>query len=97
VGAAILVGALSRFAWQPAAGSDDLPSRVARDYIRENEGWLDAAYTVENAPSRDSEGNAVVTVVHKDDLKARHPGGGKSLELHIDLQKKQVVKVLHFQ
>jgi hypothetical protein len=97
IGIAILVAALHQFASLPSRSSDDLPSSVARDYIAEKEGWPDAAYTVENTWRRDDEGNVIVNVVHKEDLKSHSVGGGKSLEMHIDLQRKEVVKVLHFQ
>jgi hypothetical protein len=82
----------------PFTGTEDPAAVVAREYVAAKEGWPASAYTVENRHTRDNEGNLIVNVVHEDDLK--NPmvvGGGKSLELHIDMGKRRVAKVLHFQ
>ena len=76
---------------------DDPAAVVAREYVTAKEGWPASAYTVENTHARDDEGHLIVNVVHKDDLNSLTVGGGKSLELHIDVEKWRVAKVLHFQ
>jgi hypothetical protein len=88
-----------RYAGMPSSeGLDDPATLIAREYIAAKENWQASAYTVENTQKLDSEGNVIVNVVHKDDLDRGYcVGGGKSLELHVDLRKRQVAKVLHFQ
>jgi hypothetical protein len=77
--------------------AEDPAAVVAREYVTAKEGWPASAYTVENTHTQDNEGNLVVNVIHQDDLKGSVRGGGKSVELHISLEKRRVVKELHFQ
>jgi hypothetical protein len=109
VGAAVIslavcfcISALALMLWHtgllPLPGTADPAAVVAREYVTANEGWPATAYTVENRRTWDNEGNLIVNVVHEDDLKSPMVrGGGKSLELHIDMGKGRVAKVLHFQ
>jgi hypothetical protein len=59
-------------------------------------GWQAGDYEVE-LTGTDSDGNAVVTLVHKDDKNARRPGGGKSVQLRISSKTYEVVRELAFQ
>jgi hypothetical protein len=81
----------------PPAGMEDPADVVAREYITAKEGWPASAYTVENTHTWDGDGNLIVNVIHKDDLTGLTVGGGKSLVLHIDLEKRRVAEILHFQ
>jgi hypothetical protein len=80
-----------------SAGAQDPAAVVAREYITAEEGWPASAYTVEDTHTRDGEGNLIVNVIHEDDRKTLTPGGGKSVQLHVDMGKRRVVKVLHSQ
>ena len=72
--------------------------KIVRDYISEKEGWAVDVYTITSKNVSDKEGNLIVNVIHKDDQKGvYHFGGGKSVELHIDIVNKVVVRELHFQ
>jgi hypothetical protein len=70
---------------------------IAADYVTKQKKWDGKDYRVEHLGWKDSSGHWVVHVVHKDDEAAAGPGGGKSLELHIDLAGKRVSRELHFQ
>jgi len=70
---------------------------IAREYIMAKEGWSPDAYMVKDTSTRDRAGNLIVNVIHKDDLKPPTVGGGKSVQLHIDMEGQRVVKILHFQ
>jgi hypothetical protein len=97
VGVALLAFSLRRPAPPGSGSSENLAIQVAREYVAANESWPESDYTVEDTHTQDNDGNLVISIIHKDDLKGLTPGGGKSVELHIDLGKRRVVKVLHFQ
>jgi hypothetical protein len=97
VGVALLIFSLRRLAPPVSGSSQDVAFQVAREYVAANESWPDSDYTLEDTHTEDKDGNLVINVIHKDDLKAQTPGGGKSVELHVDLGKRRVAKVLHFQ
>ena len=95
------IPALALLLWRAGTlwpiGGPDPAAVVARDYATEKEGWPESDYTVENTHRWDNEGNLIVNVIHNDDLKSPMAGGGKSVELHIDMGKRRVATVLHFQ
>ena len=70
---------------------------IARRYIAQNKGWAESEYTIRDSGRKDGSGNSIVTVVHRDDEKMTAPGGGKSVELRVDLPAGRVVKELRFQ
>jgi hypothetical protein len=97
VGVALLAFCLRGPARPGSGSSENLAVQVAREYVAANESWPESDYTVEDTHTRDSDGYLVIHVIHKDDLKGQTVGGGKSFELHIDLGKRRVAKILHFQ
>ena len=71
--------------------------QIARSYIAQEKGWSQTEYTIVQTDGKDDAGNFVVNARHKDDETLSVPGGGKSVELHIDPNTKRVVRELHFQ
>lgn len=71
--------------------------RIAKEYIAQKKGWADAEYTVRHTDKRDRAGHLIVNISHRDDLALAIPGGGKSVELHIDVKARRVVQELRFQ
>jgi hypothetical protein len=78
---------------------------AARRYAARKLGWADADYSVRCSGEREGD-NFLVQLVHKDDVRdalerARKGevqfGGGKSVLLHIDPVRDEVVKELHYQ
>ena len=59
-------------------------------------GWQSTDYTLE-ITGTDAEGNAVVTLSHVDDRRARTPGGGKSVSVRIEPKGYKVTRELAFQ
>jgi hypothetical protein len=48
------------------------------EYMTRTRGWARSEYRIENR------GPGVVAVIHREDERGGHPGGGKSVELHLD-------------
>jgi hypothetical protein len=74
-------------------------AQAATRYLHNEKAWADSDYSLEFLRV---EGNAscpviVFEAVHKDDLRACQRGGGKSLQLHVDPNKGQVVRELGYQ
>jgi hypothetical protein len=59
-------------------------------------GWSRSEYEVD-ITGTDADGNAVVTLRHVDDKKARAPGGGKSVQIRIETKGYTIVRELSFQ
>jgi hypothetical protein len=59
-------------------------------------GWPSTDYTLE-ITGTDAEGNAVVTLSHADDRRAKAPGGGKSVSVRVEPKGYRVVRELAFQ
>jgi hypothetical protein len=99
VGIAVLAVVPRRSAALRPLDMQDPVVRLAKEHISASEGWGDGTYAVENTFVKDGDGFLIVNVIHEDDLKAprRVPGGGKSLQLRVDPEKKRVVETLHFQ
>lgn len=71
--------------------------RIAKEYITRQKGWADTEYTVRHTDKRDRVGHLIVNISHRDDVALAVPGGGKSVELHIDVNARRVVQELRFQ
>ena len=71
--------------------------QIANSYIAQEKGWSPAEYTIVHTNRRDEAGNYVVNARHRDDETRVAPGGGKSVELHLDGNTRRVVQELHFQ
>lgn len=68
---------------------------LAETYIKRVKRWKDSDYCVEFSRL---EGNVIVIYVsHRDDDSSISPGGGKSLEVHIDGNNMKILKEMHFQ
>jgi hypothetical protein len=70
---------------------------IVREYVCITKKWQDDDYQIDFSYAREKEGNYLVTVVHKADLDNPIPGGGKSIQLRIDLRNKKVIQELAFQ
>jgi hypothetical protein len=72
-----------------------LVEQLATEYLQ-SKGWQESDYILE-IPRQQSGMNIVVDAIHKDDLQSRSRGGGRSLQIHINLSEKKVTKELSFQ
>ncbi len=98
IGVGVALALVMRHAGTPnAVGRENRATAVAREYVTAKEGWPATSYVIENTGELDANGNLIVNVIHEDDTKGDYVGGGKSVQLHIDIGRRQVVKVLHFQ
>jgi hypothetical protein len=70
---------------------------IVSKYISKKKGWGENDYRIVPSRGQDMEPTVIVMVVHKEDEMQAKPGGGKSLELYVDLEKKQVVRELGYQ
>ncbi|MBI1923165.1 hypothetical protein HYR99_02830 [Candidatus Poribacteria bacterium] len=70
---------------------------IARDYISQRKKWHSEEYRFESLGINDKEGCYILYVVHRDDERLILPVAGKSVELHINLDKKRVIRELHEQ
>ena len=59
--------------------------------------WRPGDFRLEPRGLTKGESHAVVWAVHREDETAVSPGGGKSVELHVDRKDYQVVRELRFQ
>lgn len=79
-----------------AEPNDDAKLReVVVKYVAATRSWPASDYTVQR--SRTEGPSVVFTVVHKDDEASALPGGGKSIEVHVDAATMEVSKALAFQ
>jgi hypothetical protein len=70
-------------------------SKVVQNYVVQNKNWPSNTFKI---VSKRQEGNtAVFWVIHKDDERRKDFGGGKSIEVHVDLTELRVSRELHFQ
>ena len=77
--------------------SNEEISQIADGYLTQEKGWESAEYTLVPTDRKDDMGHLIVNARHRDDEAQVAPGGGKSVELHIDTTAKRVVRELHFQ
>ncbi len=75
----------------------DQSVEIVKNYIRTHKQWAVDAYDIDPNPKTTADGNLLVTVVHHDDLKVDRPGGGKSIQLAIDVKQGLVVREFAFQ
>ena len=84
---------------EPAMSEDESGvanmTEAVRSHIAATKQWPESDYSIEMKRAED--GNYVFWAVHKDDLAATQPGGGKSVEVHIDPKTLQVALELGFQ
>ena len=71
--------------------------KAAEDYILHKKSWQRSEFRTELHGLSKDKTAAVVWAVHSDDERSPKPGGGKSLELHVDRQSLKVIKELRFQ
>ncbi len=72
--------------------------KIVKNYISKKHNWPEHDYVIKPKNITDDSGNIIVHVIHKHDRKNRGiAGGGKSIELYINLEKKTVVLELGFQ
>ncbi len=71
--------------------------KIARDYISQKKKWHPEEYRFEYLGMNDKDGYYSLYVVHRDDERLTLPMAGKSVELHINLDKKRVIRELHEQ
>lgn len=69
--------------------------QIVAKYISDNKNWRAEDYVVRR--SRQDGDIVVFSVIHRDDETALVPGGGKSVELHVDVLTKKVARELGFQ
>lgn len=68
---------------------------VVEKYVEREKGWKVNEYEV--AYNRIEDGLLVFDVIFKDDLDLNHPGGGESIEAHLDPREGKVKFELAFQ
>ena len=70
---------------------------IAKGYISQKKTWRPEEYRFEYLGINDKDGCYTLYVIHRDDEKITLPVAGKSVELHINLDKKMVIRELHEQ
>ena len=78
-------------------GLHSLAQKIARDYISQKKKWHPEEYRFEYLGRNNKDNCYTLYVVHRDDEKLTLPVAGKSVELHINLDKKIVMRELHEQ
>jgi len=66
-------------------------------YLTETKKWKEGEFRIETRGFSEDGASVVLWAIHGEDELASAPGGGKSLELHIDLKQARVVAEYHFQ
>lgn len=70
---------------------------IIRTYIEGSKKWTADQYNIQYTGRTDDAGHLIINIVHKDDPNIVHPGGSKSIQLFVDLKRKEVIKELAFQ
>lgn len=70
---------------------------IAKGYISQKKRWRPEEYRFEYLGINDKDDCYTLYVIHRDDEKITLPVAGKSVELHINLDKKMVIRELHEQ
>ena len=72
---------------------------TARQYVRTTKQWPEEEYHLEFLRTEGSEDAplAIIDAVHHDDLQPNKKGGGKSVQLHVDVRQQRVIKELAYQ
>jgi len=70
---------------------------AARSYMTETRGWAPEEYRLEGYTLSEDGSEAVVTAISLADEQDPIPGGGSSVELHVDPNTSTVVQELGFQ
>jgi hypothetical protein len=68
---------------------------VVDGYVRDSKNWESGAFRIEF--NRREDAALVFWVLHSDDNAARSPGGGRSIEVHVDPANGRILKELAFQ
>ena len=80
---------------QQSQKKEDVARQVAHDYIVQSKKWKDNEFRIEIV-STSKDDIVVVDAVHVDDLRGTK-GSNKSVQLHVDIVKKAVIKELGYQ
>ena len=77
----------------------DTAIEVARKYVNTAKQWPETEFHLEVLRQEGTAESPVVVIdaVHHDDLRSNQKGGGKSVQLHVDLRVGRVVKELAYQ
>ena len=80
-------------------GLEDAAIEVARQYVKTTKQWREKEFHMEFLRREGTAGSPVMVIdaVHHDDLQPDHKGGGKSVQLHVDLKERRVTKELAYQ
>ncbi len=62
------------------------PDEIVEKYIARMKGWPQSAYRIE------SHGSDIFAVIHCDDVKGEQPGAGKSFQVQVDRNSREVIK-----
>jgi hypothetical protein len=71
--------------------------QAVADYLTRTKSWRPAEYRIEHRRLSDDGTHAIVWAVFLKDEVNPVPGGGQSLELHVDRKTRKIVKELGFQ
>jgi hypothetical protein len=76
-----------------------LAEQIAREYIRAGKRWPDEEYSLEFLRCEGTADSPILILdaVHRDDLSARGRGPSASVQLHVDLRGRRVVRELGYQ
>ena len=77
----------------------DLAVNAAHEYIKKTKEWADEDFHIEvlRTEGTDDAPVLVLEVAHHDDLKGIRKGGGKSVQLYVDVKKRSVINELAYQ
>jgi hypothetical protein len=72
---------------------------VARQYLQKTKRWKPEEYYLEIVSVADAEEPQIVVLdgVYQADLRGTQRGGGQSVQLHVDIQQRSVLRELAFQ
>ena len=82
---------------EQAHGKPKTVEEVAAEYVMTAKLWQAKEFRIERRGLTKDQQYLVVWVIHADDEKNLHLGGGKSLALYLDRADHHVVRELHFQ
>jgi len=72
--------------------------KLVSEYVEKTKNWPTDTYDIEYVQEDGSQDHTIViNIKHRDDARATFPGGGKSIQLHIDVTKRKIVKEYGFQ
>ena len=80
-------------------GPQDAALEVARQYVKTTKQWPETEFHLEFLRQEGTAESPVLIIdaVHHDDLQPVKKGGGKSVQLHVDMNERRVTKELAYQ